>query len=98
MTRSQRLTAATLISALVAAVVSVLPAPASAAPRVVRLPTVHVVGQRVAPAPSAASAKGAASQVVQLPRVEIVVTRRASEPARLADKSPTGERMRAPRG
>lgn len=91
MIRSRHLTAATLVTALAAAFLSVQAAPAAAnppqAPRVaVELPAVHIVGKRVAP-----------RQVVELPRVEIVVTRRASEPARVADKAPV-EPARAPRG
>jgi len=95
MIRSQTLTAATLVTALAAAFVSVLPAPASAAPPkaertvvgpVVELPMVHVVGKRAAPRPA-----------VELPRVEVVVTRRASEPSRVADKA-RAEPLRSPRG
>ena len=90
MTRSHHLTAATLVTALAAAVLSVLPLPARAEPQVVRLPKVEVVGQRVAPAPAAPSA------VVQLPRVEIVVSRRAGDV--IANKAQAGERSRSQRG
>lgn len=92
MNRSIRLTAATLVTAVAAAVLTVLPLPSRAepkpAPKAVEFPLVHVEGKRVAP-----------RQKVTLPLVEIVVDRAASGSARVADRSnATVEKPRAPRG
>jgi hypothetical protein len=77
---ASRLTPATLIAAVLAAVVLVQAPAAQAAPepQVVRLPTVHVVAHR---------SQLQATKVVQLPRVEVVVKRSAPMPTMLAQKA-----------
>jgi len=76
---ASRLTPATLIAAVFAAVVLVqAPAAQAAEPQVVRLPTVYVVAHRSQPQ---------AMKVVQLPRVEVVGKRAVTKPTVVAQKA-----------